>query len=97
MLSKNYLALGDCYRALGPLALRGAPQQFGRNPIGAQNQNFPHARNAGVSLDIGPGFRLIAGREDLDQQDRIGQHRFLGLIRGAGHRQIRHTHIVVGQ
>ena len=42
-------------------------------------------------------FRLIARREDFDQQDRIGQHRFFGLVRCASHRQVGHTHIVIGQ
>ena len=84
------------YRARGPFTLRRAPQQFGSDPIGPQDQNFLNARNGGVRPDIGPGLRLIARREDLDQQDRIGQHRFFGLVRCASHRQVRHTHIIIG-
>ena len=49
---EHQLALGDRARALRPLALRRAAQQFGGNSVGAQDQDFPNARDARMGPNI---------------------------------------------
>jgi len=79
----------DRFRRTGPGAIRAAAQKIGANRNGPENDNFPDAWNSRVGPDVGPGLGLVAGRENLDNQDRIGDDWFLGLIFRAGHRQIR--------
>ena len=69
---QQQVTLADRYRAIRPLALRRTPEQFGRNPIAAQNQDFLNAQDARVSPDISPGLGLVAGGQNLDQQNRVG-------------------------
>ena len=47
--------------ALRPLALRRPPQQFGRNPIGAEKHNFPNTQNAGYAQILVQVFAWLLG------------------------------------
>ena len=49
-----------------------------------EHKDFLNAGDGRVGPDIGPGFGLIARGEDLDQQDRIGESAFFGVIAGTG-------------
>jgi hypothetical protein len=67
----------DRFRRPWPEAIRAAAQKIGANRNGPENDDFPDAGNRRVGPNIGRGPGLVARRENLDNQDRIGNDRFL--------------------
>ena len=80
----------------GQLPSASRRQQVGADRGAVDDQDFLHRWDGGVGPDIGPGLGLIAGREDFDQQDRVGEGRFLLLVVRTGHGQVRNSEIAVG-
>jgi len=79
-----------------PIAVGIATQQFGADRCAADDQDFADRGDSRVGPDIGPGLRLVAGREDFDHQHRGGETVFFFGIGCAGDCQIRDPEVALG-
>jgi hypothetical protein len=84
----------DRFRRPWPEAIWAAAQKIGANRNSPQHDDFPDARNRRIDPNIGPGLGLVGWRENRNDQDRISNDRFLGLIFRADHRQNRDPDIM---
>ena len=71
-----------------PGAVLVAAEKLGADRGRLEDEDFLHAGDGRIGPDIGPGFGLIARGEDLDQQHRIGESAFFGVIAGTGDGEI---------
>ena len=62
---------------LRPVAVGITAQQFSADRGAADDQDFVDRRDGRVGPDVGPGLRLVAGREDFDHQHRVGDRHTL--------------------
>ena len=69
MLANESTPSARCFGLLRPGAVGVPPEQFSLDPRAVDDHEFGHARNGGVGPDVGAGIRLVAGRQDFDQQD----------------------------
>jgi hypothetical protein len=71
-----------------PGAVLVAAEKLGADRGRLEDEDFLNAGDGRIGPDIGPGFGLIARGEDLDQQGRIGESAFFGVIAGTGDGEI---------
>ena len=81
---RQVAAGGDGLRLARPGAVFVAAEKLGADRGRLEDKDLPHAGDGRVGPDIGPGFGLIAWREDFDQEGRVRESAFLGVVAGAG-------------
>src|SRR5208283_2415618 len=71
--SERQIARLDHFRRRRPVSVIPAPQQLNSDRLGPEDRDLPHARDRRIGPHVGARSGLVAGRKDLDQQDRLRQ------------------------
>ena len=75
-------------RSLGPMTVGSAPQHLDQHAPRMHHRNLAHAGYRRAGPDVVPGLPGIAGRQDLDQQDGVGQRLLARCIGRAADPQV---------